>query len=93
LPGLITLGSNGSSTGLKSTNSKFGAGFGPSFDSASSHQIWEFTFALDEIKAAPGQKIRFGIRTYSPTPPFRDDIPQPFYNNFSNLLEVNLQRP
>jgi len=79
--------------GEERSNSEAGESFGPSFNSTIPHHIWEFAFALDEIQATPGQRVRFGIEIVSGSPYFRDILPESFsYDScdFSKLVEIDL---
>lgn len=94
-PGTHSLGlqkylAPGTWAGLSSTYSQLGAGFGPSPNSSSPHRIWEFAISLAEIQAAPNELVRLGMRNYSQSPSFKDDLPGNFFNDFSNLIEIAL---
>jgi len=80
----------GATSGLTSTHSQLGAGFGTSSRSTTSHRIWELAISLSEIKAVPNGLVRMGLRTYSQTPAFTDDQPKNFHYDFSQLVEVSL---
>ncbi len=54
------------------------------------HRIWETGISLSEVGATPGGSVKIGLRTYSQNPSFTDDIPSGFFNDFSNLITINL---
>lgn len=77
-------------TTLSTTQSKFAAGFGPSFNSSTPHRIWEFAFDLNEIHAQSDDTVYVGIRTYSQTPAFDNYLPDRFTQKFDNLIPLFL---
>lgn len=94
----------GTTTGLQpSTRSSLGPGFGcffgdgslfitihPFHSSCSNHRVWEFGIDLREINAQPGGTVRMGLRSYSQTPSFTDDVPANPDADFSNLIQISL---
>ncbi len=58
--------------------------------SCSRHRVWELAIDLSELGVSPGQTVKFGLRTHSPTPAFTDNSPGNFYNNFSSLHTITL---
>jgi len=94
-PGTHNLGKQyyvepGAWTGLGSTDSQLGAGFGPSLKSRIPHRIWEFAISISEIWAVPNGLVRMGLRIYSQNPSFTYEQPQDFTYDFSDLMPVAL---
>lgn len=58
--------------------------------SCNRHRVWELAIDLSELGVQPGQTVKFGLRTHSPTPSFTDNSPANFYNNFSSLHTITL---
>lgn len=54
------------------------------------HRVYEIAIELAAIQAQPGDTIRMGLRSYSGTPSFTDDVPANFVNDFSNLVSITL---
>ncbi|MEW5803346.1 MAG: C25 family cysteine peptidase [bacterium] len=86
--GMCRYAGAGATSGLVSTHSQLGAGFGPSARSEASHRIFELAISLSEIKSAPNGLTRIGLRTHSPSPAFTDDQPEGY--DFSRFLRVIL---
>jgi uncharacterized repeat protein (TIGR01451 family) len=63
---------------------------GPSFAEPAEHRTWEMRIPLQEINAAAGSLVRAGFRAFSQVPPFADDLPQSFFDIFTELVEVQL---
>jgi len=80
-------------TGLKSTTSQLGVGFGSSPMSATSHRIWELAIDLTEVSASHGDLVRIGLKMHSDNPNFTDDVPTGFTSDFSDLVEILLRAP
>jgi len=54
------------------------------------HRVWEIAIDLATIGAEPGDDVRIGIRTTSPSPSFTEDIPENFMTDFSELGQITL---
>jgi hypothetical protein len=76
--------------GIQSTSSLLAKGFGASFNSMTTHRIWELSIDLDEIDAIPDSLIRLGVKTYSLNPRFYDLLPENIDQDFTNLVEIKL---
>ena len=46
------------------------------------HQFWEIAIDLKEINATPGGTVHMGLRSYSPSPDFADEMPNSFDVDF-----------
>jgi uncharacterized repeat protein (TIGR01451 family) len=77
-------------TGLSPTAGSLGVEMGPSFAAPWEHRIWEMRIPLREIGAGAGAVVRAGFRAFSQNPPFADDLPPGFFDDFSGLIEVQL---
>lgn len=77
-------------TELLPSGGSLGSIMGPSFAAPVEHRTWEMRIPLEEIDAAPGSVVRAGFRAFSLNPPFADDLPPNFTNDFAALVEVQL---
>ena len=62
----------------------------PTFASPVRHRIWELAVPLADISASPGAYVRAGFRLYSENPPFDDELPLQFYDDFGDLVLIAL---
>nr|WP_321398467.1 hypothetical protein [uncultured Desulfobacter sp.] len=57
------------------------------------HFVWEFGIDLMEINGRPGGHTRMGVKIHSSSPEIDELIPDMFYDNFLNLIHVQLGEP
>lgn len=74
------------------TFSQMAAGFGPSPEARTPHRLWELAISLAEIQAAPGGRVRLGLKTVSQTPVLVGENPPGFTADFSGLIDLRLAR-
>ncbi len=54
------------------------------------HRVWELAIDLKELGVSLGDTIGMGFRIASSSPSFIEDVPNNFWNDFSNLIQLTL---
>lgn len=93
---MVFLVGPGMNTTCQNTASRLGSGFTVSPQNNRPHRIWELAIKLMEIRVRHGGQIRFGVKTFSATPPFDVDEPEGFDSSgadYSRMFEVILREP
>lgn len=81
-------------TDVKDTfRSQIAPGFGSTNNKIEPHRFWEASISLDEIKSKVGKNVRIGIEINSATPEFGYQTPVNYTKDFTDLNEIQVQRP
>ena len=77
----------------KSVRSELVPGYGSTPNKIDPHRFWEVSINLDEIIADYRNQIRIGIEINSASPEFGYQTPAEYTRDFTELLEIQLQKP